>query len=220
MQRTSINTTDWKQRLKAELARDKKKTGILAALLLVAGILGGRLVITHSLPSDASADQPGAAASPAPGDADADRQAPAPRGESGDNGDSARRDQYLAHMDRAIGRDLFAAKLSYFPPLPGAESLAVGNAQGDPGWFGMVQQLVLRKQQAGSDELSRVNAIRAQADDLSLQSTMLGSSPTALINGQVLRQGDYVSGFQIKRIAANRCLVCKDGVDVELRMNE
>ena len=47
----------------------------------------------------------------------------------------------------------------------------------------------------------------------------LGASvSTALINGQVLRKGDWINGFQIKSIASDCCVIVRDGVELELRM--
>ncbi len=49
---------------------------------------------------------------------------------------------------------------------------------------------------------------------------MLTPAPVALINGQVLRVGDRVGGFRVDRIAWDRCVISKDGVDVELRLEK
>ena len=210
--------TDWKSRLKAELARDKKKTGILAALLLAGGIVAGRAAISHSTPETAAAGAPQAQAAPNTPTGGAGREPVAGRPPSA-RPDRTKWVEYLRTMDRTISRDLFKANLDCFPLQPGANVAADPLASGQPGWFELIRDGIAEKQQQGSDEQARIRAISAQAHSLKLQSTMLfGNSPTALIDGQVLREGDYVSGFRIKRIASNRCVVTKDGVDVELRM--
>ncbi len=214
------NLSDWKARLKAELGRDKKKTAILAVLLAVAGVIGGRLVVTHSLPGRASAE------TPAPRGGEDHTLTPPPRPAplptwtgAGNPRAQVRREEYVARMDRSITRDLFKANLTYFPLRLGDGGLQTGSGGSVAGWLGTIYQRVLRKQQADIEELSRIRAIRTHAQSLSLQSTMLGSSPTALINGQVLREGECVSGFRLKRIAWDCCTVSRDGVDVELRMD-
>ncbi len=205
--------TNWKERLKAELARDKKKTGVLAVMLLVAGILGGRLAITHSVPDAAAAPPTPAAAELLSGGAAADWRA-RPR-----TIDRAIWAEYVAKMDRTIDRDLFTPNLECFPLQPGARPAGADAGEETVGWFGWVRQQVRRKQRDSSDELTRIRAVRAQAEKLSLQSTMLGKRPTAMINGQVLYRQDEVGGFLVKRIDSNSCVVSKDGVDVELRMD-
>lgn len=220
MAKMPSNSTDWKSRLKAELRRDKKKTVALAVLLTVAGVTGGKLVITMSVPRDVKAsptrqEEPDATdAQPAEGPW---VSVPRPSAETFAN--QARREEYLAGMDRDITRDLFNVDISRFPPRPGAGGPDPQTEMSTTGWLGMVYQRVVQKQQQDGQQLAKYRAILAQARSLSLQSTMLGSAPTALINGQVLRQGDYISGFLVKSIASNRCVVSKDGVDIELRMD-
>ena len=220
MAKAKPKPTDWKGRLKAELQRDKKKTAILAALLATAEFVGGRIVVTHSI-SGASAEQPRHSAAEVEDGNDVQKGAPqahaAPRSTA--RADRAERAEYVSRMDRTIHRDLFHANLDYFAPLPGAEDLSAARRVEDPGWFGTMWRRVLQKQQAGSDELARIRALRARARALSLQSTMMGPSATALIDGQVLHKGDYISGFRVKSIASGCCVVTKDGVDVELRMD-
>jgi len=215
MAKATANPKSWKDRLRAELGRDKKKTAVLGLLLAVAGIVAGRLAITHAVPDRASGAEALAVVAPPPGgdEDDAQRDPPGRRHAA----DHARRTAYLARLDRTVTRDLFRPNLEYFPRLPGTEDPADAGPA-DPGWFGDVHRRIVEKQRAGSDELARIRAVRAQARELSLQSTMLGSRPTALINGQVLRTGDGINGFRVKRIASDRCVVSKGGVDVELRM--
>jgi hypothetical protein len=212
---TTVNIADLKRRLFAELKRDKRKTIVLAALLAIAGIVCGRLVIRHSLPSAAAAQMAGDSllppsaqgGSPAPAPVDARRS---------DRG--ARREAYLRNLDRRITRDLFEPRLEYFPLLPGKTAVAVGTI--GPGWFAAVRDRVLERQRAQSEHLARINAVRMQASALSLTSTILGDAPAAVINGQVVHKGEAISGFKIVDIGSKRCLLSKEGVLVELIMKD
>ena len=60
--------------------------------------------------------------------------------------------------------------------------------------------------------------IRAQARSLTLQSTMLSENPVAIINGQVLRVGEWINGFEVTEITAHACKVSKTDVTVLLKM--
>lgn len=220
--------SDWKRRLKSQLQRDKKKTALLIVLLVTVGVVGGRLVVSQALPTPAKA---GAAA----GDG-GDRLLPdlcvtgpfapsypkalgAPRPDA-----AARREEYLASLDRTIARDLFRPNPELFPPSgddQGAGGANADKAQDDqPGWFQQVWDWVEQARQARRDEIAQAEAVRAQAGALVLQSTMVGPSATALINGQVLRKSDWIDGFRVKSIASDTCVVSKDGVDVVLRMKK
>ena len=114
-------------------------------------------------------------------------------------------------MDRTIVRDLFRPSAEFFG--------AGGRLQPqETGWCADVEQWLAQQQTGQGEEAARAKAVCAGAQALSLQSTMLGAAPTALINGSVLREGQWINGFRLKYITSNAVLVTKDGVDVELRM--
>ena len=123
-----------------------------------------------------------------------------------------------ASTSKPPGPNSGLAPLTVVLALPQGSTTA-NSTPGQQGWFELVRKGIAEKQQEGSAEKARVRAITAQAESLKLRSTMLvKGSPRALIDGQVLREGDYVSGFRVKQIASSSCIVTKDGVDVELRM--
>ena len=60
-------------------------------------------------------------------------------------------------------------------------------------------------------------AIAAEArNTIVLDATMLGSDPTALINGRQCRVGNVVKGFTVKRIAADHVVIERDGVRLKV----
>lgn len=214
---------DWKQRLKAELQRDKKKSIAMLALLIIGGIVIGRTVVMHGLPEKADASSPtgqtAIVAQPTHGSS-ANAWTPdamgAPRSTI-----TARREEHLATLDRSIVRDLFRPDPQMFPPQNASANLAsivVRDPNEATEWFEQVGVWIDQKQQAQHDEVARARAIETQAGALSLQSIMLGDSPSALINGRVLRTGEWISGFQIKSIGPDGCIITREGVDVKLRM--
>lgn len=208
---------NWTSRLKAEIKRDKKKTVILAALLIVAGIAGGRMLVSSRGPRQARAAEAGAAGPAATAETPSLlRTDQAKAGRLSD----AEREAYLSGMDRRIARDLFRPRLEYFALQGGTnfETILVSVEEEPTELFGQIGRWVAQKHQAQRELQGRVTVIGAQAQALSLESTMLGASPTAIINGQVLRKGEWVSGFRVERIQSDACVVSKDGVEVELHM--
>jgi len=209
------NLKGYAERLKKELLRDKKKTIVLALLALVCLFVIGRLVLGGgSTPSSAGADVSTTVTqeTPAGDEPPGYRAAPVDR-----SARMARWADYLANMDRSIQRDLFKPNLACFAPKPGAEP-AVEDGAEQTGWFGKVLERIMQKQADSSDELLRIRQIRTEAGELTLQTTMLGDNPTALINGRVLRKGEEIRGFRVDEIAPNRCIVSKDGVRILLQM--
>ena len=180
---------DW-QRSWQQLTKDKRKLGVAVVLLVVGLLLWGRLILTKDVPRTAVAD-PAAVA----GEAD-DAAEPAPVAAA------VRPMVYLSLADQ-VERDLFALNPQLFPPTEEQPGLAVddGDDEGD----------------ASPD--SQVRRVRAEAAEvLSLQSTLQGAEPLALINGELMKVGDKVHGFTVIKIGSRRVTLRKDGVNVHLEM--
>jgi hypothetical protein len=225
MQGRKQEVVAWAHRLKDEFWRNKKQTAVLCVLLVVAVVLGVTTLPTEDLPVRASAVEPPTGGVPA--------FSPAPVAELlliGGHGLPAdhqtgrsRREEYLARMDRNIARDLFKPNPELYPPRTGSGAVGTdlrGQQQGPRGWLGQLGEWLNRKRRSQHDRQAWVAAIRAQARALSLQSTMLGATPTALINGEMLREGDWISGFRLESIASGRCVISREGVKVVLRMSK
>jgi|GEM_PF-1185103 len=198
---------EWLLRLRAELMRDKKKTAMLSLLLVVAVVLGIRLVV-RSLPSEAeaavtrpparAASAAGPAARPAPPEAEAGR----PAVDSG----------YLQNLKQDFRRDIFKPNTDYFAPeRPAEPERAAVEAKPTGPTPEEIAAAEARRLQAERE------VIRKQAETLELQSIMLGARPTAMINDRVVRAGDEVDGFRVKTIDSGGCVVQKR--DVEIRLN-
>lgn len=190
----NVNVPDWKTRLTAELRRDRKKTAVLAILLIVGGIVGGRAVVKCSVPASAE----GAAEETQASVAQTDDSAVAPKSSSGMRPGHK---MYAPTGVRKITRDLFEPKLDFFPTeQPVAEAPKECN-------------------EPVQDEVTEAQAIRAQAKSaLTLESTVISTTPTAIINGQVLRKGDWIKGFEVIEVRNRSALVAQKGVQVILDM--
>ena len=190
--------------LKAEIRRQPKKAIILSVLVVVLIALSAWEVLRRGSPARATAavvtpnagpgDGTGSSVRSGAGSAERDANDTA-RAQADGAGDSER---------LAVDRDLFTPDPTYFParrkPRPATvikpidDSIAVKEAQD--------------------------RAVRAQAQALSLQSTIVGDVdvPTAIINGEVLRVGDLINGFRVVDIAARTCTVEKANLRITLEM--
>ncbi len=65
---------------------------------------------------------------------------------------------------------------------------------------------------------ARKKIVLAQAQALTLQSTIVTANPTAMINDSVLRKGDWINGFQVVEITPRTCSLVKDEITVILGM--
>lgn len=201
------NMPSFIDRLRVELFADKKKAAILGTLALVALVMGGRLLSKSSGPSDAGA------AIPSP---DSSSSSGAPRRTMGNvslsvPGAPGQEDKRLTgwrsqrSKDGNTLRDLFVTDLKSYVRI-----------EPEP----VKKTMTTKPDKAIIDRMEIARAVRAQAVSLTLQSTMIGANSSAVINGQVLRVGDYVEGFRVVAIHPRSCNVKKRGVEVSLGMKK
>ncbi len=200
----NYNVPDWKQRFAADLKRDKKKTAVLATLSLVAVIMGARLLLGGGTPQEATA-----ASEVQPPAADV-QPAEAPAVATGTAPDKVGLHELLSDGQRKISQDIFKPHLEMYPAEQEVKIASVPVAT--------TQEA--QPATAPVDPDSEAKAIRAQATRLELQSTMISDVSTAIINGRVLRKGDWINDFQIIDITPRACTVAQNGVKVTLEMKD
>jgi hypothetical protein len=192
-----------KDRLLAGFRRDPKKASILGVLALVLLIVSVREVARQvGSPSAGSAATPRASdaggATGFRGPANTLQAPSLPKG-SNQQGDSS-----TAIQKPPVDRDIFTPNVAYYPIEEKAKSSTVVSSTQviDP----------TTKAEAAKQE------VQARARALSLQSTVVGAVPTAIVNGQVLRVGDWISDFQVVEINSRSCQLEKSGIRVVLEM--
>jgi len=53
---------------------------------------------------------------------------------------------------------------------------------------------------------------------LKLQSTVMGPQPSAMVNGEMVREGSVVAGFRVLKIEARRMIVEREGIKLAILM--
>ncbi len=192
---TGAPAADWYTRLSMELRRDKKKTAILAALVLVGAVMGGRMLVGGS-PSRASAKQraaPTAKISPTP---------LAILG-TGASSEGSACDKYIAAIKPGITRDLFRLTPELFPLTEPTRVVDKPKPTTRPV---KPDKDALKKKRTETVKAG----VRSQARrQLNVQSTIVGDSPMAIINGKLLRIGDQIAGFTLVAVGSRTCEVQK-----------
>lgn len=231
----------WNQ-LRAQLAADKKKSGVLAALLLVLLVALGRLCFTGEAPvaADAASLIPPATAAPAPAGPALVRPTPEPlavtatssaaavasdsaamEADAATASDSAFRAGGIAidGLPRTPHRDLFVtAEWHRFSPAIIADAPMAGGKMGkrDPGGFwASLSRRIAEHERDRSEELRE---IERTLGELELQSTLTGPDALAHISGHLVRRGDRIRGFLVVEIGDRRVTLSKSGVKRQLSM--
>jgi hypothetical protein len=189
-------------------AKDPKKTGLLFLLVLLFVVLAVR-----TLGSGKGRPQAAGAA--------------VARGGAGNRGFASqgkravtvnpRLQRWAEAPVRPLSRNLFTVRLDYFP-VEGPRNGANLSRQGDDGfWVKLEKSLVLQADQRDKRE-NQVANYKAQAAQLKLQSTIMGPQPKALVNGELVGEGDVVASFRVLRIEARRVIIEREGIRLEIQM--
>jgi hypothetical protein len=117
-----------------------------------------------------------------------------------------------------LSRNLFVINYDFFPQDGSTPTAPVRVQHGDGFWDHIAKSMTARADQKREREVL-VENLKSQALQLKLQSTVLGASPRALVNGQLVRVGDVVASFRVTKIEARRIVVEREGIKLEVRSN-
>jgi len=198
MSQSNPTTPGLKARLQAEVKRDPKKAAILGVLVLVFLIVAVRMAAKRvgSPKAGSAAARPAAATPETAKSANGATNVGQPQGADGDPVE-------LANVP--IDRDIFTPSETYFPIKTKQPDKAPKRPRV------MDPNAVARAKRLETEALAR---------DLTLQTTMVGKVPTAVINGRILRIGSVINGFKVIEINTRSCQLEKDGVRVLLEMEK
>jgi hypothetical protein len=187
------------------LTKDPKKSVVLTALILVLGIMWFRMMGGTAAPRSASAMSRGLGL-PA-----LNTQAkPAPNG-------AAELRKWLAQpLPSELSRNLFETKLEYFP-TDASHSVGSGTLDHMTFWDELAKSMDAQADQQHKREILIQN-LRQQAGQLQLTSTVMGPRPKAVINGQMVGEGEIVAQFRVVKIDARSAVIEQDGVRLEIAL--
>jgi hypothetical protein len=209
---------DYIARLRQAAKDDPKKAGILAVLVLVMLVMWGKFALTgKSEPASAV----GAVNPPA-------TLAVAGRTVS----DNAARLRFSEHAERLsdwtrqpvkpLSRNLFAVNLTYYR----RDGSNVAQQDGEQGfWEELAKSRAAQTDQKKARQILIEN-LQLQASQIKLQSTLMGSTPKAMVNGKLVGIGDVVAvetaeartTFRVLKIEARGMIVEHEGIKLAISM--
>jgi hypothetical protein len=194
-------------RVQQAITKDAKKSLVLTSLVLLLGILWFRMMFGgKAVPASASAMSHGLAL-PA--------LDPTPKSASA-NGQAALHTWLEQPLPSALSRNLFETKLEYFP-TDTAHSSSSGTIADPTFWDALAKSMDAQADQQHKREILIQN-LRQQAGQLQLTSTVMGPRPKAVINGQMVGEGEIVAQFRVVKIDARNAVVERDGVRLEIAL--
>lgn len=193
-------TPAWLGRLHQAIRRDPKKATIMAVLAVVLLGLWGRLLFGG--PRRAAASLVRVLSS--------DNHALAAQGPHYRTADEAMMD-WLNEKEQPIERDLFAVNLDYYP----REGRRLGE---NAGFSGDEEKSAIARTDHKRERQILIENLQAQAANLKLQSTVMSVPPRAIINGELVEEGNAVASFRVLKIEPRRIIVEQQGVRLEIGM--
>lgn len=197
------------KKLLRQAKADPKKAAVLVVLVAIMGFMWVRVLGGKSAgPTPASASVNAArAASTVADNLRASRA----------NAASASLLEWTRRPVASLSRNLFAVNYDFFPQ-DGTKQAVLRAPQGDGFWDQLAKSMTSRADQKKEREVL-VENLRLQAAQLKVQSTVMGASPKALINGDMVGEGDVVASFRVSKIEARRIVLEREGIKFELRFN-
>jgi hypothetical protein len=114
-----------------------------------------------------------------------------------------------------LSRNLFYIDPTVFPPDGTKPITNVAVERGF--WDDLAKSVAFRSEEEGKRQ-QRVDALKWQAAQLHLQSILLDAQqPKALVDGQLLKEGDVVANFRVLKIQARGIVLEREGIKLEVQ---
>jgi hypothetical protein len=193
------------------LKADPKKTGFLSVLLVVLLVMVGRLVL-----SGGAAPQPAGAAAAMTQRPNSNVSISVSQTTSAQNRTIRAAMQKWAEAPvPQVSRNLFAVRIEYFP-VDGSRTSSLPQA-GDGFWQRLEKSMAVQADQRDKRENMIAN-FKDEAAKLRLESTMMGPEPKAMVNGELVGEGNVVANFRVVSIETRRIIVEREGIRLEIQM--
>jgi hypothetical protein len=205
--------TLWDKILTA-VRNDPQKAGILTVLVAILVVLQIRLQMSEedAGPSHAAANTvAGGADNPPPFGAVVTETHGSARPLDG----AAALRAWMETPAAPLTRNLFEVDLEKFPH--DGSRVQTTNKDVVGFWDELAKSLVFRADVKKERQILVENLAR-QASQLRLQSTIMGASPKAVIDGGLVGEGDVVASFRVLRIEPRRIIVEREGIKLEIQM--
>jgi hypothetical protein len=199
-------------RLNAAIKQDPKKATVLAVLVVLLLGMWGKLALSggSGAPKAASAMTPAMPVLPA---------APGSNNKQQPQDTASLLHEWVSQpMPQTISRNIFEVKLDYYPMESGTKASEDSRTPTDPTfWDRLAKSIDAQADQQHKREILIQN-LRQQAGQLQLTMAVMGNHPKAMINGQMVGEGEVVAQFRVLKIEARSVVVEREGIRLEIPM--
>jgi hypothetical protein len=212
----NAQTDNLVKRALAPFLADSKKTGMLAILLVLLASAVGRAVLRSSGKSLTSLAGASLTGQPPLVGSSQFKTSLNNSTQRSSNATLGALQKWSEQPVPPITRNLFAVRIEYFP-IDGSRTAQSDSEDGF--WVKLEKSMALQADQKDKRENLKAN-ITAQAEKLKLQSTVMGPKPRAMVNGDLVGEGDVVADFRVLKIESRRIIVEREGIRLEIQMRD
>ena len=115
-----------------------------------------------------------------------------------------------------LARNPFAVPFDFYPR---DASVAATDAGGGADYWDLVKKSMASRADQQEQRQILVDNVRIAAEALKLEAIVLGGSPGAMVNGQLVKEGSSVAGFRVLKIQPRRLIVEREGVKLAVTMD-
>jgi hypothetical protein len=211
---TAATANNFVKRVVTAAKSDLKKTCVLAVLVAVLGVMWVRMAMSGG-GGPAQAD----AAPVASGDSlTSDKDGVSQHARSGGRASVA--SAALGDWRRApvspVVRNLFVVPLDNFAQQGGRPTAAPTRSEN--GFWDELAKSMAAQADLNKQRQIIVDNTVSDAEKLKVQTIVMGASPKAVVNGEVVVEGSVVAGFRVSKIEARRIIVEREGIKLEIPM--
>jgi hypothetical protein len=202
-------STFWSEKIVKPFRASPQKAAVLGGLGILLVVLWMRLLVGSHGPNPAQgAPSPQFGDSPSVDD-------PSAGGARRSQSQALSFLQWTRQPITPVRRNLFAVPLDYYPR--DGTHVASELSDGNGFWDQLAKSMSSQADQQEQRQIL-IDNVRTKAAALTLQSTIMGDEPTAMVDGTMVREGSVVEGFRVLKIEARRIMVESQGIKLEITM--
>jgi hypothetical protein len=198
----------WPQKMVGAFRASPGRSSTVGGLVLILVVAWARLLVMGHAPSAAH----GAVTSVAPA-APGPNEPPAPR-HPAENASSLQ--QWVRQPIGPLARNPFAIPFDCYPH-DGSKTAA--QSPQENGYWDLVRKSMSSRADQQEQRQILVDNVRIAAEALKLESTIVGPTPGAIVNGQMVREGSNIAGFRVLKIEPRQVVVEREGVKLAVSMD-
>jgi hypothetical protein len=115
---------------------------------------------------------------------------------------------------KPLNRNPFTIPLDFYPH----DGVSDAGDTTSAGYWDLVKKSMSSRADQQEQRQIILDNVRIAAEQLKLESTILGETPLAMINGEIVHEGSVVAGFHVLKIEARQIVVEREGVKLALLM--